>query len=64
MYAESSRTYIRTTLSTSSDGGGGEQRKHFQKVIKLKNEGLKLTCGAGCPVDRGVVESRLDRVDR
>ena len=25
----------------------------LRKVINLK-EGLKLTCGAGCPVDRGV----------
>ena len=28
----------------------------FRKVIRLKKEGLKLTCGAGCPVGRGVVE--------
>ena len=27
-------------------------------------KGLKLTCGAGCPVGRGVVESRLGSVDR
>ena len=34
------------------------------KGNQLKNEGMKLTCGAGCPVGRGVVESRLDRVVR
>ena len=32
----------------------------LRKVINLK-EGLKLTCGAECPVGRGVVESRRTR---
>ena len=36
----------------------------IREVIKLINEGLKLTCGAGCPVGRGVVESRLDSIER
>ena len=36
----------------------------LRKVIKLKNEGLKLTCGAGCPMGRGVVESWLGSVDQ
>ena len=31
MYAKSSRTYIRTTLPTLSDGGGDEERKCFEK---------------------------------
>ena len=36
----------------------------LREVIKLINERLKLTCGAGCTVGRVVVESRLGSNDR
>ena len=39
-------------------------KKMLHKVIKLSNEGLKLTCGLGCPVGHGVVESWIGSVDR
>ena len=31
----------------------------LRQVIDFKMKGLKLTCGAGYPVGRGLVESRL-----
>ena len=30
------------------------RQETFRTVIELKSEGLKLTCGAGCPVGRDV----------
>ena len=36
----------------------------LRKVIKLWNERSKLTCGAGCLVGRGVVQSRLGNDDQ
>ena len=49
--------YLRRPTTVETSKGNASKSK------QLKNEGLKLTCGAGCPVGRGVVESRLGSDD-
>ena len=48
---QKSRTYSRTILSTSSDGGGDEYKETLRKVINFQR-GVEANLQGACPVGR------------
>ena len=48
---QKSRTYSRTILSTSSDGGGDEYKETLRKVINFER-GVEANLQGACPVGR------------